>query len=428
MQNIGVPEEHKNIFERRAAIIPSVASQLVKNKISVFVQRSDKRAFAEKDYTSAGARVVDKLDEAGLIVGVKGPPVHMVEKKIYMIFSHTIKGQAYNMQLLQRFLDTGASLIDYELIADAQGNRMVAFGRFAGIAGMNDALWTLGQKLESRGISGPLSLFRTASMHENLVDLFAHLKRLGKGIADRGNPGIADPFIIGIAGYGRVGHGCQEVLNALGALRVTPEELDTVKGPGIFYTVFEERHTVIRKTGGFDLQEYYAHPELYQSVFEQYLPKLTILMNSIYWEPKYPRLINRNFIRQASKDPGFRLQVIGDISCDPMGSCEITDHCTSPGSPAFTYLPEEDFFANSIIGAGITIFAVENLPAELPVDSSTAFSNALQPYLLKAAFADFDRTFEDLDLPSQLKRAIIVLNGELTPKFQYLKVFLPSKD
>jgi len=98
-----------------------------------------------------------------------------------------------------------------------------------------------------------------------------------------------------------------------------PDELDTVNGPGIFYTMFEERHMVSRKDKGFDLQEYYSNPNLYHSVFEQYLPKLTILMNSIYWKPKYPRLVTRAFIQQAFGKPDFRLKVIGDISCDPQG-------------------------------------------------------------------------------------------------------------
>ena len=428
MHSIGVPKEDKNLFENRTAVIPAVTAQLVKNGIPVFVQRSARRAFIEKNYSDAGAMLVDNLDKAGLIVGVKEPNINTVDGKIYMIFSHTIKGQTYNMPLLQQFLDTGATLIDYELITDSHGNRLVAFGRFAGIAGMNDTLWTLGQKLNAGGIPNPFSRFMPAFMHANLTDLFSHLKRLGKMIAGQTIPGITGPFIIGIAGYGRTGRGSQETLNALGAIQVKPEELDNVKGPGIFYTMFEEHHMVNRKDGGFDLQEYYAHPELYHSIFEKYLPKLTVLMNCIYWNPKYPRLITRDFIRHASIAPDFLLKVIGDTSCDPQGGCEITDHCTDPGNPAFTYIPEDDAFANAIISDGITIFAVDNLPAEVAIDSSIAFSTTLQPYLLTAATTDFDRTFRNLDLPPELKRAIIVLHGELTPAFKYLKTFLEKEN
>ncbi len=425
MHVVGVPREYKNLFERRTAVIPAVTAQLIQQGIPVYVQRSDKRVFDEQAYIDAGARIVEDLNDAEVIAGVKEPPLSAIGRKVYMVFSHTIKGQAYNMPLLQRFLDRGATLIDYELITDKQGNRLVAFGRFAGIAGMNDALWALGQKLEARGVKGPLSRFRPTTTHRDLVDLFAHLKRLSRQIADGNIPGIDTPFIVGISGYGRVGKGSEEVMRALGARQIRPEDVSQVTGPGWFYTMFEEQHMFRRRSdNGFDLQEYYAHPELYHSVFEQYLPKLTILMNSIYWEPKYPRLVTRDFIRQTFGDKDFKLQVIGDTSCDPKGACELTTHCTGPGNPAYTYLPDQDIIANSIVADGITIFAVENLPAEAAIDSSTAFSTKLLPYLVKVATTDFDKSFDKLSLPPELKRAVIVLNGGLTPKFQYLTKFL----
>jgi len=122
---------------------------------------------------------------------------------------------------------------------------------------------------------------------------------------------------------------------------------------------------------------------------------------------------------------GFRLMVIGDTSCDPQGSCEITDHCTGPGDPSYTYLPDQDIFSPGVAADGITVFAVENLPAEIPVDSSTAFSMALEPYLRDAAGADFSKPLTELKIPIELKRAIIVLRGKLTPDFEYLRQFLP---
>ena len=424
MLTIGVPAEHKNLFERRTAVIPEVAGRLVDAGTPVLVERSRQRVFSERLYLNNGARIVEDLDRADFIVGVKEPPVDSVTGKVYMIFSHTIKGQSYNMPLLQRFLDAGATLIDYELIRDANGNRLVAFGRFAGIAGMNDALWTLGQKLQALGIAGPLDLFRPVYHHRDLTDLFGHLGRLGKLIAGQGLPGPISPLIVGITGYGRVASGSAEVLNALGGRKVQPEELDGISGQGIFYTMFEEHHLFQRKDGGFELQEYYAHPDLYHGVFEPFVPKLNILMNSIYWEPKYPRILTRDFIRQAYGQQDFRLMVIGDTTCDPRGACETTDHCTGPGNPSYTYLPQDDAFAQAVLGTGITIFAVENLPAEVPVDSSKAFSLALEPFLKAVATVDFNKSFGDLALPQELKRAVIVLNGELTPDFQYLRDFL----
>ena len=54
------------------------------------------------------------------------------------MFSHTTKGQPYNMELLSRFLsqdpqrDLPPRLIDYELLTGSDGKRTVAFGWFAG--------------------------------------------------------------------------------------------------------------------------------------------------------------------------------------------------------------------------------------------------------------------------------------------------------
>ena len=424
MLTIGVPAEHKNLFERRTAVIPEVAGRLVNAGIPVLVERSRQRVFGEQLYIDQGAKIVDSLDDANFIVGVKEPPVDSIAGKVYMMFSHTIKGQSYNMPLLQRFLDAGATLIDYELIRDAKGNRLVAFGRFAGIAGMNDALWTLGQKLLAKGISSVLDLFGPAHQYRDLDHLFDHLKYLGKLIKEKGLPGLVNPLIVGITGYGRVARGSVEVLEALGGQRVRPEDLGDITKQGLFYTVFEEHHMFQRKDGGFDLQEYYDHPELYHSVFEPFVPKMHILMNSIYWEPKYPRIMTRDFIRQTHDQKDFRLQVLGDTTCDPGGACEITVRCTGPGNPSYTYLPGDDAFARAVVGEGITIFAVENLPAEVPVDSSRAFSLALEPFLASVATADFKKGLDDLSLPREIKQAIIVLNGKLTPKFQYLMDFL----
>jgi hypothetical protein len=56
------------------------------------------------------------------------------------MFSHTTKGQPYNMPLLSRFVQFDANdscdllprLIDYEMLTDSNGKRTVGFGWFAG--------------------------------------------------------------------------------------------------------------------------------------------------------------------------------------------------------------------------------------------------------------------------------------------------------
>jgi alpha-aminoadipic semialdehyde synthase len=64
------------------------------------------------------------------------------------MFSHIIKAQDYNMPLLDKFLEKNVRVIDFECIRNAAGSeRLVAFGRYAGIAGAFDFIRGCGEFL-----------------------------------------------------------------------------------------------------------------------------------------------------------------------------------------------------------------------------------------------------------------------------------------
>ncbi|NIO72486.1 MAG: hypothetical protein GTN71_26550, partial [Anaerolineae bacterium] len=48
----------------------------------------------------------------------------------------------------------------------------------------------------------------------------------------------------------------------------------------------------------FELQDFYDHPEKYRGKFESYVPYLTLIVNCIYWEEKYPRLVTKEYLKQ----------------------------------------------------------------------------------------------------------------------------------
>ena len=56
--------------------------------------------------------------------------------RTHLMFSHTIKGQMYNMELLAKFVAGEPAplprLVDYELLTGEDGKRTVGFGWFAG--------------------------------------------------------------------------------------------------------------------------------------------------------------------------------------------------------------------------------------------------------------------------------------------------------
>jgi alpha-aminoadipic semialdehyde synthase len=171
----------------------------------------------------------------------------------------------------------------------------------------------------------------------------------------------------------------------------------------------------------FDLQEYYKHPELYRSAFFRHAPHLTLLVNCIYWEPKYPRLITREQFHELYAGDKPRLRVIGDISCDIDGSVACTVRSTAPDSPIYVYDPRSGETRDGVEGHGPVVLAVDFLPCELPVDASEFFSRSLLPFIPALARADFSAKLADSGLPPELQRATIVYHGQLTEPYQYLQ-------
>jgi len=173
----------------------------------------------------------------------------------------------------------------------------------------------------------------------------------------------------------------------------------------------------------FILQEYYDSPHLYQPIFQKYIPSLTILLNCIFWNEKYPRLVTKDYMKKNYTDT-FKLQVIGDISVDINGAIEFTEKVTTPDNPVFTYNPKSDIITDGYQEKGIVVLAVDNLPCEIPKESSREFSNSLFGFIPKVVKADYSVGFEELDLPDEIKRAVILYHGQLTPDYQYMNKFL----
>ncbi len=63
------------------------------------------------------------------------------------------------------------------------------------------------------------------------------------------------------------------------------------------------------------------------------------MVNCIYWDQSYPRLLTKDFTEQLFKEGKPKLTVVGDITCDPDGSVEITHKGTEIENPVFVYNP-----------------------------------------------------------------------------------------
>jgi len=429
---IGIRREDKNKWEKRVPIIPTHVSELCeKHGIKTIIQPSPIRIFSEKDYKSSGADVSEDLSSAPFVLAVKEIPIDFFQpNKTYMFFSHTIKGQKYNMPMLKHMMDLGCTLIDYEKIVDENNRRLVFFGRFAGIAGMTDSLWALGQQLKSEGVDTPFSEIRQTIDYDGKEDIKKHISEVGKKIQKDGLPKFLTPLICGFAGYGNVSRGAQEVYDLLPVTEISPSEIESVfdspSDKHVYKVVFREEHMVKPKSSDseFALQDYYQHPEKYKSVFNNYTPKLTLLMNCIYWNKQYPRLIIKEFLKESFVSDDFMFRVVGDISCDINGAIEFTQKATEPDSPVFVYNPLNDSVNDGYVGEGVVVMSVDNLPCELPRDSSKEFSDSLWHFIPDIVKADFSVDFNDLKLPDPIKKAVILYHGRLTSDYEYINKFL----
>lgn len=432
---IGIRREDKNLWERRVPLTPDqIGKLIVEHQMKFVVQSSEIRVFSDEDFRRVGAEVRDDISDCPIVLGIKEmPSIFFRPNGTYMFFAHVIKGQPHNMGMLKRMVDLGCSLIDYEKITDDDDKRLVFFGRFAGVAGMIDTLAGFGKRLLTLGWKTPFAEVKLAHEYESVDKAKGEIRRIGADLRLHGFPRELTPLVIGVTGYGNVARGVGEVLTALGATEMSPSDLPVLMKEGkpgqIYQVVFREEDIVEPKTPGqsFDLNEYFTHPELYRSKFERFLPYLSVLVNCIYWDRRYPRLVTKEYLRANFVPDKFKLTIIGDISCDIEGSVEITVKTTNPGAPFFVYNPLTEEVRDGLEGTGVAIMAVDNLPCELAAESSWEFGRALLPFIPALARCDFGVDINQLTLPLPLRRALIVYRGKLTPPYEYLDQFIQER-
>ncbi|MBZ5639944.1 MAG: hypothetical protein LAO51_14450 [Acidobacteriia bacterium] len=435
---IGIRRENKNRWERRVPLTPDHVAVLTQGQhLRVFVEPSEIRAFPEWAYEEAGASVTADLAPCRVILGVKEVPVERLEAaKVYAYFAHVAKGQSHNMPMLRRLMELGCTLVDYEKIADDRGRRLIFFGLQAGHSGMIDTLWALGRRLRHEGIRpNPFDDIHQALDYATLAEAQTAVSAAGERILSEGLPEVMTPFVCAFTGYGNTYRGAAEVFDLLPFRDIAPAEVPELAGNlprdrhVVYKAVFHEEHTVEPASpwDRFDLQDYYAHPEKYRPTFAQFLPHVAVLVNCVYWEPKYPRLVTLQALRElfGAKEPP-RLKIIGDISCDISGSVECTVRSTDSGDPVFVYDPVTGRDTLGIAGRGPVVLAVDNLPCELPVDASQHFGDMLLPFVPALARCPWDEPLEQLPLPPEILRAVIVHRGKLAPSYVYLERYLAA--
>jgi alpha-aminoadipic semialdehyde synthase len=428
---VGILPESKNEWERRTPLAPKDVSWLVKRKIPVEVASSPLRIYKDSQYKRSGAKIVTKFQKANLLIGIKEPPIDtLIPGSVYMVFSHTTKGQEYNQKLLAAFIKNKITLIDHEHITGSLGERLVYFGRYAGICGMIDTLHVFGQKLKLQGTPNPFSDLKSAVQYSNYVSARKALDQVVDKIRRKGFDKNITPFVIGILGHGNVSQGAQEVLEYMGAVEIHPRDIDILAGrrtshkKTIYKLVFQREEKLRSKKGNnFYFEEYLKHPDGFESNLESHLPLLNIIINASYWDKRYPRLLSETMLRKLYRTkPGLRLSVIGDLSCDIKGTIEITKRVTSSSEPAFVYDPVSRKISNDLSDSGIAVMAVDNLPCEFPKESSMEFAGKVRDFVYQIAAHGITDVTNHHALSVVIRNAVVTQNGRLTQRFKYLKM------
>ncbi len=401
MIKIGIIKEGKVPLDRRVPLTPLQAKQVKDQfEVELVVQASDIRCFEDQDYANVGLQIVDSLADCDIILGVKEVPIDLlIPEKTHFFFSHTIKKQAYNRELFRKILEKKITLIDWETLTNENGNRIIAFGRWAGIVGAYNALWTYGKRYNLYSIKRAFECYDYA----DLKNEYGKIKL----------PAIK----IALTGGGRVAKGAMEVLLGIGIRKVTPHDFLEKNFNEPVFTQLNTRDYNRHKNGSeFHRNEFYENPELYESDFEKYTKVTDLLIACAFWDPAAPVLFHREDI---VKDD-FDIKVIADITCDIDGSIPSTKKSSTIDDPIYDYNPSDNVIEQALTDEGnITVMAVDNLPCELPRDASESFGNELINNVLPELFSN--------DKNGIIKRATITKDGNLTDKYQYLKDFVEGK-
>ncbi len=394
----GIIQERKTPPDHRVVLSPTRCQFVLQHfpKARIIVEPSPIRVFADEEYRELDIEVASKMEECDVLLGVKEVPISaLIPNKKYFFFSHTIKKQPYNRDLLRAILEKNIELYDHEVITNPKGQRLVAFGRYAGIVGAYNGIRAYGLKFKQFELPKA----------EDLKDQAALIAALRK---------IQLPNIkILLTGRGRVGNGAREMLDAMGLKKIGVGDYLNHDFEEPVYCQIDASEYNKRKDGvRGNKADFFAHPEAYRSDFFRFAQVTDLFIAGHFYGDGAPYLYTREDVKQ----PDFKIKVVADISCDIDGPVATTIRPSTIAAPLYGYHPEMEKEVDYLHPEAIAVMAVDNLPAELPRDASDGFGEAFAKAVIPAFFNG--------DKDGILERARMTKNGKLTPRYSYLKDFV----
>ena len=398
---IGLIRERKTPPDHRVVLSPKACQTVLEHypEARVVAEPSPIRVFTDQEYEEAGISLQADLSDCDVLLGVKEVPIaDLVPDKKYFFFSHTIKKQPYNRNLLRAILEKNIELYDHEVLTNPNGTRLVAFGRYAGIVGAYNGFRAYGLKY------GTFTLPKA----ETLSDKEALIGELRK---------IHLPNIkVLLTGRGRVGSGSREILDGMGMKQVNVGDFLEKKFETPVFCQIDASEYNKRKDGvRGNKADFFANPGEYKSNFFRFTRVTDLYIAGHFYGDGAPYL----FTREDAKHPEFKIRVVADISCDIDGPVASTIRPSTIADPVYGYDPQHEAEADFRKPEVIAVMAVDNLPAELPRDASRGFGSAFVKHVIPAFF--------DGDSEGILERARMTRAGKLTPRYAYLQDYVDGK-
>lgn len=398
----GIIKERKNPPDRRVVFSPEKLQEFQQQfpAATIVVESSDIRVFSDDAYLNAGFEVTTDLSDCDVLIGVKEVPIAaLIPNKKYFFFSHTIKKQPYNRNLLKAVLDKNIALYDHEVITDIKGNRLIGFGRYAGLVGAYNGFRAFG--LRENTFQLPKA--------ENLADLQALIDQLNT---------IKLPAIkILLTGTGKVAKGAKEILDAMHIKSVSTSDYLTTNFEEPVYCKIDVLEYNKRKDGlVLTNRDFYNNPSDYESDFMRFAAVTDYFIAGHFFGDGSPFL----FTREDAKKDHFKIRLVADISCDIDGPVASTLRASTIADPVYGYDPTTATEVNFKTPGAIAVMAVDNLPCELPKDASEGFGNLFLEHVIPAFYND--------DKEEVLDRAKMTSDGKLTKRYAYLQAYLEGKE
>lgn len=399
--SFAIIKEEKHPPDKRVVLTPNDCKKFIESfpSAELFVQKSEIRAFSDSEYEALGVKVREDITHADIMLGVKEVPVgSLIPNKSYFFFSHTIKKQPYNRKLLQAILKNNITLYDHEALVDINKNRLIGFGYYAGVVGAYNAIRTVGKKMKTYNI--PKAIDLDDRIHMNFVLKKVKLPKI--------------KFVL--TGTGRVGRGVKEVLDYMNIRQVSSNQLLNNSFNEPVYAQLDVLDYVKRKDGNISSKkDFFSNPTSYKSFFQDYLKKVDVFIAGHFHNSNAPYF----FTRQNLKSKDIKMKIVADISCDIDGPVACTIRSSTIDNPIYGYNPKTESETDFNNPNSIAVMAVDNLPCELPRDSSSNFGEMFLSNIIPAFFNN--------DKNGILVRSKIAENGKLTSLFSYLQSYVDYK-